>query len=1585
MRPKSLVSARHRSFGAPVIVALLLCAIISLLLPVLPGAKVLFGNDEAFALSLSVVEYGTGAPIRNFWWLVNLDNTNKATPATPNAHLNDNLSVSVAKSYSPVLASGDTNDLSALANLSPSFSYVISVSAPRHRNGTAYVAKGQQSALVALMPYPIPLSQILVQVFHDNHPINAAPDVPAEPGLAGFKVLLYDQLGQMGVDYFGNPLGTTYLRDAEGQYILDVDGNVQIETPGGVALYTDADGLCNIENIAPGKYGIRVSPPTGTEWIQTSTIEGTPGVDAWVRDNEPPEMLEFGFLSAHAWFGFVLPQEFPAIPDPPLPPGQFLGSLTGTIKFARTSRPPAAGAVITAGPPVSFPYLGVNNLNNVDEQVFVGQGAADGTFEIQNIPPGTYQLAIWDRSLDVIIAFRTFAIPPEGGVVDIGDILVPDWFGHLSGTVFYDTNENGVRDAGESGIPGQAVNIRFKDGTIYQSTVTDPNGEYSLNEVFPWFHWTVAEVDFLRHWPTGVSTEADGGGDQPPLDTYSDTDPTLTLAHVVYADQHNKIDWGKREYRAGENGGIAGIVYYDTTRAESDPRLAAPEPWEPGIPNVTINLYRVLGYRANGQPITGPLYRTTKTDSWNSNSPTGCPGDIPTYVDCSETLQTWNQIRPGVFDGGYAFGALTGDQIPAGEYVVEVVTPAGYEVFKEEDKNVLYGNEYGANPLLLPPTCVGDLRVTPNVLSIDLKTEAPFAGDVRRLCTRKLVKLAEGQNAACDFFLFTQVPVPGRLIGLVTGDLVNDPNPSSPRFSDKAGPPFLPVSIQDFAGHEITRTYTDNYGQFEVLLPSTLDINIPQPTGVAPNMVRVITNHPGMPNRPDPYYDPDYKTLELNFDIWPGKTTYADIAIISQSAFPLDNGADCDIFSGVPGILSVDSPSGGPYVPATGVRRLRIRSIGNVTTKGVTKDHGFGDVQGAVTLNGDALPILLWSNDLVVVSVPDGSHTGQLEVTRSNGLKTLEGVTVHVQETGVYDPPVLRVGPTQAYQLIWDAIEAASDGDLILIEPGEYFENLIMYKKVKLQGYGAASTIINGSNFTTINQITQTGGNQAKWVEKFNFLVNNNLVDLVPGNRPNLTLEQGAGVTVLVKDGAFTSDFNGQIDGVTVVGAQRGGGIFVNGYAHYLEISNSIVKQNSGNFGGGIRIGTPSIFVDIDGFDYFSSSFNDNMKIHNSSVVGNGGFDGGGGIAIFNGATDYVIEDCWICGNNTLLYGGGIDHFGLSDGGLIQNNTVIFNSAFDEGGGIMLAGELPAFNGPFALTDGSGTVTVNRNLVSGNMANDDGGGMRLLSINGMDVYNSPDDPTGWHHISIFNNMIANNVSTDAGGGISLGDAVSVDIIHNTIAHNDSTATSIDAFFMGSNVSQPQAAGISDTVLSATLVSVMDPAVQKTFTDPVLIDDIIYSNNSYHWDGTQLVADPAFPDHDLAVFGGVGTELLNPNYCLLTEAYAGGANNIVGNPQFVSEYDNTLTALGLVGQAPDFITVYMQPLTLTGNYHLLGTSDAIGQGTLQLDPLNLLAVDYDGQARPAGPVVDIGADEFYAVEAAPLRTSAANSLWNRLRR
>ena len=39
------------------------------------------------------------------------------------------------------------------------------------------------------------------------------------------------------------------------------------------------------------------------------------------------------------------------------------------------------------------------------------------------------------------------------------------------------------------GIRDQAINIRFRDGTIYQATVTDPMGDYSFPEIFPFFFW----------------------------------------------------------------------------------------------------------------------------------------------------------------------------------------------------------------------------------------------------------------------------------------------------------------------------------------------------------------------------------------------------------------------------------------------------------------------------------------------------------------------------------------------------------------------------------------------------------------------------------------------------------------------------------------------------------------------------------------------------------------------------------------------------------------------------------------------------------------------------------------------------------------------------------------------------------------------------------------------------------------------------------------------------------------------------------------------------------------------------------------
>ena len=55
--------------------------------------------------------------------------------------------------------------------------------------------------------------------------------------------------------------------------------------------------------------------------------------------------------------------------------------------------------------------------------------------------------------------------------------------------------------------------LRFRDGTVYNATATDATGAYSIGNVFPFFSWLVAEVDFLRFTATGATVVVDGGGE----------------------------------------------------------------------------------------------------------------------------------------------------------------------------------------------------------------------------------------------------------------------------------------------------------------------------------------------------------------------------------------------------------------------------------------------------------------------------------------------------------------------------------------------------------------------------------------------------------------------------------------------------------------------------------------------------------------------------------------------------------------------------------------------------------------------------------------------------------------------------------------------------------------------------------------------------------------------------------------------------------------------------------------------------------------------------------------------------------------
>src|SRR6266576_1759824 len=184
---------------------------------------------------------------------------------------------------------------------------------------------------------------------------------------------------------------------------------------------------------------------------------------------------------------------------------------------------------------------------------------------------------------------------------------------------------------------------------------------------------------------------------------------------------------------------------------------------------------------------------------------------------CYDGMHNWNQVQPAPYDGFYQFPSVTGinptngkplgtnctgcvsnpdttdpyrfnsPMLPPGKYVVEVVVPPGYELVKEEDKNILIGDNYIApvtqefgglgNIFILPdqaaigasynannaqnPTtdlgtlhlprgegdtgsveifwpCVGASRIVPDYISLFPQSleVAPFAGATRNLCDR---------------------------------------------------------------------------------------------------------------------------------------------------------------------------------------------------------------------------------------------------------------------------------------------------------------------------------------------------------------------------------------------------------------------------------------------------------------------------------------------------------------------------------------------------------------------------------------------------------------------------------------------------------------------------------------------------------------------------------------------------------------------------------------------------------------------------------------------------------------------------------
>ncbi|MBZ5569653.1 MAG: hypothetical protein LAN64_17640 [Acidobacteriia bacterium] len=1205
----------------------------------------------------------------------------------------------------------------------------------------------------------------------------------------------------------------------------------------------------------------------------------------------------------------------------------------------------------------------------------------------------------------------------SGTVCDMGEIAVNGWKNNLYTRTFFDVNGDGVSQPNEQGLSFVPTNIRYRDGSISNLNSTDLAGYAGFNEVFPIFNWYVMETDFARYKGTGIHVINDAGGPVDGSSACGQTGfpacgnstlvanlartaedfsvpANLRVPGAVYCDnadcngfsivngpgssqpgstgridppsatsygwqsfmgQNQYLEFGKKPFAPGENGGIRGHVVYASTRPFDDPALLLQLTWEPQVPGVTINLYKE-GFAADGVTPTLTKVDTTTTTSWddwaqgfrsngvpNMNCPGQNPSDPfynvtlnnqPNYLNwynaqhggpavtslpnnsqykCYDGMHNWNQLQPAPYDGMYSFPSVTGidpttgkpsgtnctictpntaaastdwdhnlPMLPAGKYVVEMIVPPGYELVKEEDKNILLGDTYEApvtsqfagfgNIFIMPDQasvaatynannplnsttdlgatprhegdtgsvetfwpCVGTKRVVPDYNSLFplAGQNAPFAGATRPLCDRKEVTLEDQMSVLAKFYVFSSTHVAAHYTGIITDDFTAEFDPFSPAFGEKFSPANLPVSIKDWAGNEITRVYSDEFGIYNGLNYSSFSVNPPDPSGYIPTMMVMCMNDRGGDATADPFYQSVYSQFCYEWSFMPGQTGYLDTPVIPTAAFaPNYNHPDCAYPNATPAIAEVDGDGVGPWVSGPGqtltIHALPDQDVNNYAYSGpgsstapfnqktIRRHYGFGATAGTVALVGsDGVPHPLtgvsWSDTQITGTVPNGvpdcavqqqpvfggppagqpESCGELIITTAAGQKSIDTVTVtigngHTGGSASKAPRRLLAGQT-----IQSVIDAADPGDLIIVPPGTYHELVLMWKPVRLQGVGAASTIIDANahpsgilndwrlRVVCLFGFAPTGvpeGYDPACGTGWNHFIptpTNPQVDRIPsegtvgwdatlnGNLAEQLQEpslmgayEGAGITVLAKGVRFPNGSN-PFDPVT--GAE---GAFVDGTT---LLTNS--NQDCGN--GHNANPFPSNFQcnpsRIDGLSIANSSqggggifihaWAHNLQIANNRIYNNQGTLAGG-IAIGQGEFPPEI----IQGDATLLAPGSCQSNGPAGTQLpychnlnvnVHHNAVTNNAS--EGDELFSA--TPSGAGGVVFCSGADNYQFNYNWVCGNLSTGDGAGVAQTGF----AWNG-----SIQHNSILFNQSTNPTTPSNGGGLMIMSAPDTD-------------------------------------------------------------------------------------------------------------------------------------------------------------------------------------------------------------------------------
>jgi hypothetical protein len=964
-----------------------------------------------------------------------------------------------------------------------------------------------------------------------------------------------------------------------------------------------------------------------------------------------------------------------------------------------------------------------------------------------------------------------------------------------------------------------------------------------------------------------------------------------------------------------------------------------------------------------GQETSSPFYFTLE-DSKQWLNPNTAIAERSRFK-CYDGWSMLNQLQPAPYDGMYKFPSAvakttptaqlpTGDtflqldpknyktnctictanpddgtpMLPAGKYVVEVIVPPGYELVKEEDKNILLGDVYVApvtqqfagfgNIYILPDQaamnafynpknplnsttnlgarprhegdtglneafwpCVGATRVVPDYNSLfpGAKQAAPFAGASRPLCDRKEVILEDQASVLAKFYVFTSTHVAGHYTGIITNDFASEFDPFSPQFGEKFAVPNLPVSFKDFAGNEMSRVYSDQWGAFNGMTYSSWGVNPPNPTGYVPQVMIACMNDPGPipdPANPgkmitDPMYNAAYAHFCYEWPFMPGQTGYMDTPVIPTMAFAAGyNLPDCEYPDTTPAIASVigndtvnavpGSSGKGPWVSGSGAgHTLTITALGDkqvlnhaysgpqastnpFNQKLVTRHYGFGSTPGTAALvgsDGVSYPLagVTWSDMTITGTVPNvpssasactlpqrgvsatNYRCAQLVITAANGKQSIDTVTVTIDGKA----PTYVAGPNGTDTAIQTAIDNAAPGDLILVGPGTYNELLLMWKPVRLQGTGAGSV--------TINANAHPAGKLEPWRRQVNCLfglaLNGQPISASnPYDRSNTyscpaAMQQR--VDRIPMEGVVGWDVttNGNLAQLlqepTLMGAYEGAGITVLG-------KGVIFPPGSNVFGAGAEAAFPAGTVLLTNSAANCTDYPANFLCNPSRIDG---------ISITDSSQG----------------GGGIFVHGWNHSLEISNNRIFANHGTLSGGIVVGNGEFPnpyiagdSIHWPYPVPVPAGTlngeqlgygfnkyVRVHHNSITSNASMGDALFSATPSAAGGVTFCSGSDNYKFNY-----NWVCGNLSTGDGAGVAhAGFSNDGEISHNWIVFNQSTNPTLPTHGGGIGVLGAAPDGTLPNGLECGSVTDLDcpPGLSEGTGRNLLIDANLIMGNS----------------------------------------------------------------------------------------------------------------------------------------------------------